>query len=331
MALPAFVCPRCKGALGLHAEHYRCDACAADYPIVLGIPDFRVLPDPWIDFEDDRSKARRLAKLVASRSFEDAVRIYWDITPGTPRAQAERFTTAVLDAEARSREWLDRSERTEAPAREPWLDVGCGTGDMLAAATERGITIVGVDIALRWLIVAMRRDLLVDRSAQLVCANGEYLPFPPRTFGRVLSLGTIEHCRDADRLVAESRRVLRSGGVFHARTVNRYTILAEPHVGVWGVGLLPRRWADGYVRRRNGQRYLHHRPLSPRELARGLRRAGFSGVRVGAAALLATERARLGKAARSVATVYDRLREAPVARSVIRWLAPLLDARGTVA
>jgi ubiquinone/menaquinone biosynthesis C-methylase UbiE len=334
--VPAFVCPRCHGALHESAAAYRCTSCAADYPIVLGIPDFRIFPDPWIGLEDDRNKARRLAGLVDGMSFADAVRVYWDITPDTPRPLAERFTHHVLSAEDRSRdwlEWLDRAEGAAAAAHEggPWLDVGCGTGDLLAAGARRGITIVGVDVALRWLVIAARRDALAGRTSQLVCANGEHLPFAPASFARVLSLGTLEHCRDADRVVADCRRVLTRGGVMRAKTVNRYSLLSEPHVGVWGVGMLPRRWADRYVRWRSGQSYLHHRPLSPRELARGFHRAGFSGVSVGAAALLAADRARLGGVTRVAAPLYERLRVSPILGSFIRWVAPLLDVRGVVA
>lgn len=330
-AVPPFVCPRCHGSLSADGNAYDCAACAATYPIMLGIPDFRIFPDPWIGLEDDRNKARRLASLIERLPFEDAVRTYWEITPATPRELAERFTDHVLNAEARAADWLDWLHHVEGAADQgSWLDVGCGTGDLMAAGARRGITIVGVDVALRWLVVASRRALLAGRVSQLVCANGEHLPFARGSFTRVLSLGTLEHCRDADRLVADSRRVLRSGGILRLKTVNRYSLLPEPHVGVWGVGMLPRRWADRYVRWRVGQRYLHHRPLSPRELKRGLRRAGFGGVSVGAAALLAADRARLGSgvAARWLAPAYERLRQGKLVGSVLRWVAPLLDARG---
>jgi len=330
--LPAFACPRCHGGLDRASDSYRCAPCAAEYPVVLGIPDFRLFPDPWIGLEDDRDKARRLAAIVHDLPFADAVRAYWDITPATPRALAERFIAHVLGAERRASDWLDWLDRAEGPAAPGcWLDVGCGTGDLIAAGARRGLTIVGVDIALRWLVVARRRDALIGRAAQLVCANGEHLPFAPAAFSRVVSLGTLEHCRDADRVVSDSRRVLRPGGVMRVATVNRYSVLPEPHVGVWGVGIVPRRWADRYVRWRSGQRYLHHRPLSPREVARGFRRAGFSAVRVGAAALLEADRSRLGGAATWAAPVYERIRKGPVLGSIIRWIAPLLDARGVAA
>src|SRR4029079_10825215 len=143
------------------------------------------------------------------------------------------------------------------------------------------------------------------------CANGEYLPFAKESFARALSLGTLEHCRDADRVAADSRRVLRRGGLLRVRTVNRYSLLPEPHVGVWGVGLVPRRWADRYVRWRSGQRYQHHRPLSSHELARSFRRARFSDVKVGPSAMLAADRARLG-GLQWAAPMYERFRSAPI-------------------
>lgn len=327
--IPPFVCPRCHRALERAAELYRCASCAAEYPVVLGIPDFRIFPDPWIGLEDDRNKARRLSELVAGRSFADAVRTYWEITPATPRPLAERFTQHVLGAEARANDWLDWLDRVEGPAADGcWLDVGCGTADLVAAGARRGLTVVGLDIALRWLVVAARRDVLAGRTAQLVCANAEYLPFAAESFARAVSLGTLEHCRDADRVTADSSRVLRRGGLLRVRTVNRYSLLPEPHVGVWGVGMVPRRWADRYVRWRNGQRYQHHRPLSPRELERGFHRAGFSGVQVGAAAMLAADRARMGGAMRWAAPLYERLRRVPIVGSMMRWVAPILDARG---
>ncbi len=329
MRIPSFVCPRCHGALERATESYRCIPCAAEYPVVLGIPDFRLFPDPWIGLEDDRTKARRLSELVRGRSFADAVRIYWEITPSTSRPLAERFTQHVVGAAARANDWLEWIDRAEGPASGGcWLDVGCGTADIVAAGAGRGLTIVGVDIALRWLVIAARRPELEHRGMQLVCANGEHLPFADESFVRVVSLGTLEHCRDADRVIADSKRVLRRGGLLRVRTVNRYSLLPEPHVGVWGVGLVPRRWADDYVRRVSDQRYQHHRPLSARELARGFHRAGLSDVQVGAAAVLAADRARLAGGMRWLVPLYERLREARIVGSMIRWVAPLLDARG---
>jgi ubiquinone/menaquinone biosynthesis C-methylase UbiE len=297
--------------------------------MVLGIPDFRLAPDPWIGLEDDREKARQLEARSHGDSLEAMVRMYWSMTPGTPAAQAARFVDHVMTAETRSREWLGRLGVPNAGA-DAWLDVGTGTGDLACGAAGQGIRAVGVDVAMRWLVVARRRAELSGVAVEFICCNAEHLPFADGTFARVASIGTLEHCRDADRVLAEARRVLAPGGDLRLRTVNRYTILSEPHVGVWGVGLVPRRFAHRYVRARGGLGYEHHRPLSARELRRGMTRAGFDRVCVDPAELLVTERVKLGAVAWA-ANLYDRARTLPVTRNVLRWSAPLLEASGVAA
>lgn len=324
-----FACPRCRAELAVESDAYECTACDGRYPIVLGIADFRVFPDPWIGLEEDREKARRLEAMSRGASLESMVRAYWSLTQGTPAAQASRFVEHVLGAYERSREWVRLLGAPRIAAGE-WLDVGTGTGDLATVAAEQGIPTVGVDIAMRWLVVARRRAELAGVAPRFVCCNAEHLPFANGVFSRVLSVGTIEHCRDVAPVLREAHRVLGRGGEVRLRTVNRYSLLGEPHVGVWGVGYLPRRWADRYVRWRTGQGYEHHRPLSSRELNRGLRGAGFHDVRVDAAPLLSAERARLGPL-RLAGGVYERSRHVAPARTVVRWVAPLLEASGVAA
>jgi SAM-dependent methyltransferase/uncharacterized protein YbaR (Trm112 family) len=324
---PPYVCPACRAALEFRPgadEHYSCGACSRRYPVVIGIPDFRLRPDPWIGLEADREKGIALERDTLDADFETTVRAYWARTPETPHDHAERFTRFVVAAEPRATEWLSRVSPV-ASNDACWLDLGCGTGDLVLAGLRRGQPMVGIDIAFRWLVVARRRLQRAGLTAPLVCCNAEHLPFADASFAGVASVGTIEHCSDADALLSEAARVLGSQGVLHLRTVNRFSLLPEPHVGVWGVGLVPRRWADAYVRWRSGQHYRHHRPLSPRELRRGLQSAGFRRVRVSPAALLADDRARAG-ALGAIAPMYDLLRRMPVLADMLSWGAPLLEA-----
>jgi SAM-dependent methyltransferase len=317
------VCPRCRGTLVERADGHACAGCGASYPVVAGVPDCRVLPDPWISIADDRAKARRVEALVADADFAQAVRAYWDITPETPAERREQFIRAVLDGERLAAEWLDGLAAT-AQAGDRWLDLGCGTGNLLAAASARGIDAVGLDIALRWLVVARRRPALAD-GRRLICGDAAHLPFEDRSFDAVTALGTLEHCEDLDGALREAARVLRPRGRLLVRTVNRFSLLPEPHVGVWGAGWLPRPWADRYVRWRTGQRYLHHYPRSARALAGALDRAGFVQVRVRAARTLAPDRERLGAAGRRAIPVYERARTLPAIRRAVRAVAPLLE------
>lgn len=322
----SYVCPRCRGPLNARVDVFRCERCEANYPIVAGIPDFRIFADPWISIEEDRAKAIRVQAATAGLDFEASVRAYWAMTPDTPRRLVDHYVNHVLTAEDRSREWLGVLQEGPVPAG-PWLDLGCGTGDLLAAASAMGTRVVGADIALRWLVVARKRRALAERVS-FVCCCAEALPFPERTFARVTALGLLEHCGDPEPVCREALRVLTPAGAFALRTVNRYSLLPEPHVQVWGVGFLPRRLADRYVRWRSGRRYLHHRPLSAREVRQALRRTGFIRVSVGAARVLETERRRLRRAGRWLAPVYSGVRATPGAGRALAYMAPLLEAVG---
>lgn len=328
-----YVCPRCRGDLESSDDGYRCVPCDEVFPVIGGIPDFRIAPDPWIGIAEDRAKARRLERETAGMGLEETVRAYWHMTPDTPHELAHLYIDHVLAAQRRSAEWLDEIDTsTRTVTAGPWLDLGCGTGDLIAAATERGSpTIVGIDVALRWLVAARKRPELGGEHQQLICACAEHLPFADGAFRRVLALGLLEHCLDPLPVCTEARRMLAAGGDVVLRTVNRYTVLREPHVRVWGVGFLPRRFASAYVRRVTGRSYEHHRPLSVRELQRALRGAGFGRVRAAAATVLPSERRRLGRLAQLATPAYHLLRQTPVARSALAWIAPLLEASGVAA
>lgn len=319
------VCPRCRHTLTATPDLLRCTSCHNEYPVIVGIPDLRVAPDPWIDIEADRAKGLAV-NAQAAPGFEAAVREYWRITPGTTSADAERHTDHVLHAVARTREWVSSLEATPTPG-ESWLDLGCGTAD-LACAVPEGVVVTSLDIAFRWLVVAQRRLAQAELANALVCGNAEALPFPDASFDRVVALGTLEQCRDLDLVLSESRRVLRPGGRFHARSSNRYTLLREPHVGIWGVGLVPRAWTDRYVRWRGGSGYQHHFPRSAAEFAAALRRAGFRSTRVQAAAMLDAERHRLPAPLARLAPAYNLMRRTAVLERISRTVGPLLDVQG---
>jgi SAM-dependent methyltransferase len=302
--LPSFVCPRCRGPVARERDAYACARCAATYPVVDGIPDFRVEPDPWIGLAADREKGLRLERETAGQPFEAMVRAYWAMTPETPPELADHFIRHVCGAERRSSEWLAAlGANATRGANRPWIDLGCGTAD-IAAAAGAGATVVGIDVAFRWLIVARRRLSERGVPAHLVCCNAEALPFPDASFSRALSLGTLEHCRDLDAVIMEARRVLVPGGRFDARTGNRHSVL------------------------RKRAEFRFYWPKSAAEIRHALRRAGFVRAEVHAARMLAAEAGGLPPARRAVVPAYQRLRRAPLVSAPARWWSPMLEATG---
>jgi ubiquinone/menaquinone biosynthesis C-methylase UbiE len=91
------------------------------------------------------------------------------------------------------------------------LDVGCGTGTLLAAfaAEEPECAIAGVDLSPVMLAAAARR---LPARARLVAADAEHLPFDDEAFDVVVSSSSFHFWPDPLAGLVECRRVLRRGG-----------------------------------------------------------------------------------------------------------------------
>ncbi len=320
------VCPVCRCELDLRpGGARRCQTCARTYPEVAGIPDLRLRGDRYLSLAEDRAKAERLAG-EAERSgltFAEMVAAYWSMTPEVPPALAERYAANAVDGVRRA----DHLLATLGPPApdESVLDVGCGTGGLAVAASRRGAKVTGIDIALRWLVIA-RRALAEDGvAARLVAADGALPPFLGATFDRVWSVETLEHAEDQRGLLQHCLLSCRTGGRVLVVTANRFSLAADPSVRLWGLGYLPRRWAVPYVRLRRHTRYQHMRPLSASELAAlvGLRRdLVVSAGPLPAPPLDAT------MARRRAQAVYDRARVMPLIGWALTPVAPFLQVAG---
>jgi SAM-dependent methyltransferase len=92
------------------------------------------------------------------------------------------------------------------------LDLGCGIGHSYALLSPRET--VGLDVDPRVLEGQDRETRVGDMRA---------LPFGDGSFSAVLSVQSIEHVPDPDRVLSEARRVLVPGGVAVFVTPNRLT------------------------------------------------------------------------------------------------------------
>lgn len=294
-----FVCPKCKGML---SGAYRCDACCLDFPVVCGIPDFRLLPDPYIGIEADRAKGAALARTIEGMTFEQAVRHYYAITPDDPADLAEIWTARALAEVEIAKRLLKH-----APDKHPLLDVGCSTGAALIAA--RGG--VGVDVAFRWLVIGALRLKKAGVDATLVCANAEHLPFNAHAFPLATCFDTLEHTNDASLTLHELRRT--SGNLLMTGN-NRWAPLPEPHVHLWGVQWLPHEKQKAFVAKRRAD--LHPYTIQIRSAQEALKLAagaGWRDVRVEAAPVYAPH-----KGSAVALSTYNALRRFPG----VKWVAP---------
>jgi SAM-dependent methyltransferase len=245
-----FACPLCRGDVAEDEEAWACGACGRRFIPQHGIPDFRVFPDPYLGFEQDRERAEAVVAALDRHDLAGLLQHYWSLSDTTPRGFRERFALNALRAEGKARRVLGLLEDQDlAASGGRVLEIGSGSGGLLSLASRRFKEVVGLDIAMRWLHLSRRR--FMDRCRPiptLVCACAEHLPFPDGSFDLVVLAATLECTRDPERVLAECRRVLTDTGCLYINAANRFSLAPEPRVRLWGVGFLPRRWQAPYVR-----------------------------------------------------------------------------------
>jgi ubiquinone/menaquinone biosynthesis C-methylase UbiE len=131
---------------------------------------------------------------------------------------------------------------------------------------ERGL---GIDYSLVDLILGSK--FLQERGVtklQLVCADARHLPLRDESVDFANATDVIEHVLPGqEQFLSEVKRVVKSRGGFYFNSPNRYNLFTpEPHVKVRGLGFLPRKWMDPYVRLLRGMNYKNYYLLSLKEL-----------------------------------------------------------------
>lgn len=102
------------------------------------------------------------------------------------------------------------------------LDVGSGAGFFSNAAAKAGHEVTGLDISRTSLRVAE----LMDSTGRVKYVEGDAyrMPFPKESFDVVVAMDLFEHVSDPEKIISEMSRVLRPGGIFFFRTINKTMI-----------------------------------------------------------------------------------------------------------
>ena len=332
-----FVCPLCQGDLVALRESYSCERCEREYRLHCGIPDFRVFPDPYLSFDEDRERTEIVLGALERYKLEPLLEYYWTFSDITPPDLRPRFVRSAMLGEKRAMRTMRviGSGGDSGTMRRRVLEIGSGTGNFLAVAVERDQQVIGIDIAMRWLHLSRRR--FMDKGLAvppLVCCCAEYLPFRDGAFDLIVMSSTLEFVRDQRKVFAECARLLGEGGSLYVNTVNRFSIARDPYAYLWGVGFLSRAWQAGYVRWRRGARYEQIRLLSLGELKRLAGECSLAGdiqlPDIDDAALSGFSRL-----TRLQVRLYRLLKALPVFGWLLKWIGPGWDAtfsvRGNIA
>jgi ubiquinone/menaquinone biosynthesis C-methylase UbiE/uncharacterized protein YbaR (Trm112 family) len=323
----SFVCPFCRGELRVLTDGYSCEACPRTYRLHAGIPDFRVFPDPYLNWEEDRERTEIVLQALDTHKLEDLLEYYWSFSDITPVDLRAKFIRSVRLGEARARrsvEMLDEENSKSAGSKKRILEIGSGTGNFLAEAVGGYETVVGVDIAMRWLHVSRRR--FIDRGLPvpaLVCCCAEFLPFAEGSFDVITMTSTLEFTSDQEKVLSECERVLEGTGTLYINSVNRFSLASDPYAYLWGVGFLPRSLQAKYVYWRRGAHYKT-KTMSHAELKR-IARARFASVKFNLPDVSQTVVNQLSPLTRFQVRIYQFLKRLPLFPSVFRQIGPGWD------
>jgi ubiquinone/menaquinone biosynthesis C-methylase UbiE len=138
---------------------------------------------------------------------------------GHARGTRERFDRLAPAYDRRWPRYIEESVtqtlgRLDVDRARDVLDVGCGTGALLAAIDRaRGGNgaprLAGVDLSSGMLAVARGK---LGRRGALAVADAARLPFPRARFDLAVSSSALHHWREPLRALREMARVLRPGG-----------------------------------------------------------------------------------------------------------------------
>jgi 2-polyprenyl-6-hydroxyphenyl methylase/3-demethylubiquinone-9 3-methyltransferase len=117
------------------------------------------------------------------------------------------------------RDVLERTGRDPAGRRA--VDVGSGGGFLAEEFARLGCRVVGVDPSEVSVRTALNHANSSGLDARYIVARGEHLPLADESFDLAYCCDVLEHVSDLDRVLAETARVLKPGGLYLFDTINR--------------------------------------------------------------------------------------------------------------
>jgi methionine biosynthesis protein MetW len=141
----------------------------------------------------------------------------------TKRNELE-YIYRLNDDEAISLVMNERFRQIEACLRslapENILELGCGNGSFAKILRDKlSVRVSGVDLSESGVALTRQKGI----EAEIADLN-KRIPFPDNVFDLVYSDQLFEHVNDTDKLLSESRRVLKNGG---------YLVIITPNLSFW--------------------------------------------------------------------------------------------------
>jgi len=114
---------------------------------------------------------------------------------------------------------LDRTGRDPAGLRA--VDIGCGGGFLAEEFAQLGCRVVGIDPSEVSVRTAQRHAESLGLRVGYAVAAGERLPVAGGSVDLAYCCDVLEHVSNLDRVIQETARVLKPGGLYLFDTINR--------------------------------------------------------------------------------------------------------------
>jgi len=101
------------------------------------------------------------------------------------------------------------------------LDIGCGGGFLAEKFAALGCQVTGVDPSPASIDAARAHATARGLRIDYQVGTGEHLPAPDSAFDLAYCCDVLEHVPDLDRVIGETARVLKPGGLYLFDTINR--------------------------------------------------------------------------------------------------------------
>lgn len=195
-------CPRCYADLSSRDQGYICEKCSILYEEHEGIADF------YMHTDND------LVNKISSVNNE-----YYDQT-GAQYEQACRKSTGIIKKvfknviekdifQSNSQSRISEVITKYLPKDGAFLDVGCGTGNILRNPSLANRKCFGIDISMVMLGEAQKHQNNVFR------ANNYRTPFKTNAIDMIGATSVIHHMVDLSLFFKELARILKPGGVLY--------------------------------------------------------------------------------------------------------------------
>ena len=191
--LEIFRCPRCRAALELGDEEFKCTGCSQAFPTEDNIP-LLFWPNDWDESQGD---------------VTDQVREFYE---ETPFPNYDEFDSVGSLIEKARKGLFAKMLDDQVPAGTRVLEVGCGTGQLCNFLSIANRTVFGADLCLNSLRLGQHfKEQNHLANIRFLQVNLFRPPFAEQSFDLVISNGVLHHTSNPKLAYEGLSRLVKPG------------------------------------------------------------------------------------------------------------------------